>query len=75
MNSAAGSSTPRKLLYLTFKDGQLIETNNQFAVGNAKAHAARTGRHPELTIPMRVVFGGLVLAGVVWRVDRSGGCR
>jgi hypothetical protein len=30
-----------KLLYMTFKDGQLIETNNQFAVGNAKARAAR----------------------------------
>jgi hypothetical protein len=31
-----------KLLYLTFRDGELIETNNQFAVGNAKAYAART---------------------------------
>jgi len=31
-----------KILYLTFKDGQLIETTNQFAVGNAKAYAART---------------------------------
>ena len=41
MNSAAGSSTPRRLLYLTFKDGKLIETNNQFAVGDAKAYAAR----------------------------------
>jgi len=30
-----------KLLYLTFRDGQLIETNNQFAIGNAKAYAAR----------------------------------
>jgi len=30
-----------KLLYLTFRDGQLIETNNQFAVGDAKAYAAR----------------------------------
>ena len=31
-----------KVLYLTFKDGQLIETTNQFAVGNAKAYQART---------------------------------
>ena len=31
-----------KVLYLTFKDGQLIETTNQFAVGSAKAYAART---------------------------------
>jgi hypothetical protein len=30
-----------KLLFLTFKDGQLIETNNQFAVGSAKAYNAR----------------------------------
>ena len=30
-----------KLLYLTFKDGELIETTNQFAMGNAKAYAAR----------------------------------
>jgi hypothetical protein len=32
-----------KALYLTFRDGKLIETNNQFAVGDAKAYAARTG--------------------------------
>lgn len=30
-----------KILYLTFKDGELIETNNQFAMGDAKAYAAR----------------------------------
>ena len=32
-----------KALYLTFRDGKLIETNNQFDVGDAKAYAARTG--------------------------------
>jgi hypothetical protein len=26
---------------MTFQDGKLIETNNQFAVGDAKAYAAR----------------------------------
>jgi hypothetical protein len=31
-----------KALYLTFRDGKLIETNNQFAVGDAKAYQART---------------------------------
>ena len=31
-----------KVLHLTFKDGQLIEASNQFAVGNSKAYAART---------------------------------
>jgi len=30
-----------KILYLGFKDGKLIEGNNQFAVGDAKAYAAR----------------------------------
>jgi len=30
-----------KVLFMTFQDGKLIETNNQFAVGDAKAHAAR----------------------------------
>ncbi len=30
-----------KALYLTFRDGKLIETNNQFAVGDAKAYQAR----------------------------------
>jgi hypothetical protein len=30
-----------KVLYLTFRDGQLIEANNQFAIGDAKAFAAR----------------------------------
>lgn len=30
-----------KLLYLTFKDGQLIETSNQFAMGNVAAYTAR----------------------------------
>ena len=30
-----------KVLYLTFREGTLIETNNQFAVGEAKAYAAR----------------------------------
>jgi len=32
-----------KVLYLTFRDGKLIETNNQFAVGDAKAYSARMG--------------------------------
>ena len=32
-----------KALYMTFRDGKLIETNNQFAVGDAKAYAARIG--------------------------------
>jgi hypothetical protein len=30
-----------KVLYLGFRDGKLIEGNNQFAVGDAKAYAAR----------------------------------
>ena len=30
-----------KALYMTFQDGKLIETNNQFAVGDPKAYAAR----------------------------------
>lgn len=30
-----------KALFFTFKDGKLTETNNQFAVGDAKAYAAR----------------------------------
>ena len=30
-----------KALFMTFRDGTLIETNNQFAVGDAKAYAAR----------------------------------
>jgi hypothetical protein len=30
-----------KVLYMAFRDGKLLETNNQFAVGNAKAFAAR----------------------------------
>jgi DNA-binding beta-propeller fold protein YncE len=30
-----------KVLYMTFRDGKLIETNNQFAIGDAKAYAAR----------------------------------
>ncbi|HWK08432.1 MAG TPA: hypothetical protein VNR64_00170, partial [Vicinamibacterales bacterium] len=30
-----------KVLYLTFRDGKLIEANNQFAVGDARAYAAR----------------------------------
>jgi hypothetical protein len=30
-----------KALFMTFRDGQLIETNNQFAVGDAKAYAKR----------------------------------
>ncbi|HEY3159632.1 MAG TPA: hypothetical protein VGJ78_11770 [Vicinamibacterales bacterium] len=30
-----------KVLYLGFKDGKLVEGNNQFAVGDAKAYAAR----------------------------------
>jgi hypothetical protein len=32
-----------KVLYLGFKDGKLVENNNQFAVGDAKAKAARVG--------------------------------
>jgi hypothetical protein len=31
-----------KVLYLGFQDGKLVENNNQFAIGNAKARAART---------------------------------
>jgi hypothetical protein len=34
-----------KVLYLAFKDGKLIEANNQFAVGDAKAFAARNPTH------------------------------
>ncbi len=30
-----------KVLYMTFQNGKLIEVNNQFAVGDAKAYAAR----------------------------------
>src|SRR5436309_10670327 len=30
-----------KVLYLGFKDGKLVEGNNQFAIGDAKAYAAR----------------------------------
>jgi hypothetical protein len=30
-----------KVLYLTFRDGKLVETNNQFAVGDPKAYQAR----------------------------------
>ncbi len=30
-----------KLLYLTFRDGKLVETNNQFAVGDPKAYSTR----------------------------------
>jgi len=26
---------------MAFRDGKLVETNNQFAIGNAKAYAAR----------------------------------
>jgi len=32
-----------KVLYLGFRDGKLIQNNNQFAVGDAKAYAARMG--------------------------------
>jgi DNA-binding beta-propeller fold protein YncE len=32
-----------KALFLNFQDGKLIEANNQFAVGDAKAYAARMG--------------------------------
>ena len=28
---------------MNFQDGKLIEANNQFAIGDAKAHAARMG--------------------------------
>lgn len=31
-----------KVLYMAFRDGQLVETSNQFAVGNAEAYAQRT---------------------------------
>lgn len=30
-----------KTLYMTFRDGKLLDTNNQFAVGDAKVYAAR----------------------------------
>jgi len=30
-----------KILFMTFRAGQLLETNNQFAIGNAKAYAGR----------------------------------
>jgi hypothetical protein len=30
-----------KALFMTFNDGKLIETNNQFAIGDAKAYATR----------------------------------
>ena len=30
-----------KVLYLGFKNGKLVEGNNQFAIGDAKAYAAR----------------------------------
>ena len=30
-----------KVLYLTFRDGKLIEANTQFAVGDANAYQAR----------------------------------
>ena len=43
-----------KLLYLTFKDGKLIETNNQFAVGDAKAYAARMAAEDEQLTGPRV---------------------
>jgi hypothetical protein len=33
--------TVEKELYFTFQDGKLIETNNQFAVGDPKAYEAR----------------------------------
>lgn len=32
-----------KALFMNFQDGKLIEANNQFAVGDAKAYAARMG--------------------------------
>jgi len=32
-----------KALFLNFQDGKLIEANNQFAIGDAKAYAARMG--------------------------------
>lgn len=31
-----------KILYLGFQDGKLVENNNQFAIGDAKARATRT---------------------------------
>lgn len=31
-----------KLLFMTFENGQVIKTTNQFAVGTARAYAART---------------------------------
>ena len=42
---------------LTFKDGKLIEANNQFAVGDAKAYAARMagGKDEQLTGPRLAV--------------------
>ena len=32
-----------KILYLGFKDGKLVEGNNQFAVGDSAAYRARMG--------------------------------
>jgi hypothetical protein len=33
-----------KILHLGFRDGKLVENNNQFAIGDAKAYAARKAR-------------------------------
>ena len=64
-----------KALYLTFKDGKLIETNNQFAVGDAKAYAARMGGKTMTNSDRsatRAVFGGLVvmIAVCAWTVGQ-----
>ncbi len=39
-----------KILHLTFRDGQLIETSNQFAVGNAAVVRRAHGRHSVLNV-------------------------
>ena len=33
-----------KVLYMTFQDGKMVETTNQFAIGDAKAREARLAR-------------------------------
>jgi hypothetical protein len=33
-----------KVLQMTFRDGKLVETTNQFAIGDAKAREARLER-------------------------------
>jgi hypothetical protein len=56
MNTAAESYTPRSS-YLTFKDGELIETSNQFAMGNAAAYVARRQAPRTETMPRAAAHG------------------